>query len=278
MANSSNITAEQEVAGFNGYTSILVTISCLVMVGNLLMLTTILTNRELRRNISPIVVSLAFADFFVGFFTVLIHWTDDPVWSYLTNLAVTSSVTHLVLIAGDRFMAIFAPLKYHAINSTKPVTVVLIVTWISVAIVTAIMEFTSVFGKNNKYKMQFPTYFIIICSLLILYGYIGRVAWRQRRQIETQAGQAEEKIPKATKVLSAVLGAYIIMWAPYNFLLCSIITGNVKWTSNKFFNYAGFIGISNSGVNIFIYLLMSSQFRHAFINYVCCRRNDVSNG
>ncbi|ELU17608.1 hypothetical protein CAPTEDRAFT_207921 [Capitella teleta] len=123
--------------------------------------------------------------------------------------------------------------------------------------------------------------FLTTCVLLVaLYSYLGAVALRHHRQIRRQVGASREPgeatgVPKATRMILAVLGTYIVLWAPFfACVLISLVKGyravpDVAW------HVGLLLGVANSGINFFMYAFVNAQFRNAVIHLSKCRKANV---
>lgn len=263
-----------------------------IMAGNSIILIAVFQSRALQRSVNYIILSLALVDFIVGFTMAMDHSfilmeTEGhlPTWQqklkasflYFAEFSITNSLVHLMVIAGDRFISVFNPLKYAAIMTPKVIKLTIVTAWIISFIVAAGYEIGSALRfSRTKLYIQVVLYFGTVFLLCILYGRIGYSAFQQRRKIAVTAGSHAEEANsmKTTLMLSFVIGAFTLLWAPQVIVnLNSIIRpggSELIWKIT-----ANFIAIVNSGINVVIYYFLNSKFRRAFLRL--CRGTDGSN-
>ncbi|ELU01649.1 hypothetical protein CAPTEDRAFT_198898 [Capitella teleta] len=232
-------------------TPLLVGLSFFVACINVLMLVILVKNEGLRRKISPIITSLAVADFLVGVtmgITSLLGNKRDGFSEFVTSSSVVASMLHLVLIAVDRCASVFAPLRYKVIVTRKLLYVGIAVVWVA----TMILFATAIFATNSyigewTLKIQLGLFTFVGASLLVLYAYLGKVACTQWMKMQAQrAPDQREAVPKATKVLMVVLGAYALFWGPYTVFIFAFVSNHHEIITPDLFFYATLCGVCNS--------------------------------
>ena len=278
--NNSSRTSLEEFDNIALGISILVA-SFLVATVNVLMLIILWKNKEVRKNISPIIISLAVADFLVGCMmasAVLGNMGDNVnfLLVMLTSIFMWLSMLHLVLIAVDRCIAVMAPMWYEANITRRKHYISLAFTWIlAIAVFSVTVKMTNSYMDDLSMKIQLSNFIFVSLSLIVLYSYLGRVACTQWRKIQSQVSQEHrQKIPRATKVLLAVLGAYIVLWGPYAALVLAEVCGYHQGVRTDWFEVSVLLVVCNSGVNFFIYALMNSEFRQAVVSTLKCRKKN----
>ncbi|ELU09917.1 hypothetical protein CAPTEDRAFT_201967 [Capitella teleta] len=253
-------------------------IACILVISvNLLMLLTFAINRSVLHTMSPLVASLAFADLMVGLSMVLTFFVPGPGTGMFAILAVIGSLMHLLVIAIDRCVSVLIPMTYQAKMTTRKTVVIIVLLWITVlGIVACPMLAARSVRATPPQALQLSLFLLTSALLVGLYSYLGAVALRHHRKIRRQVGSLDQEqypgIPKATRVLIAVLGVYIVLWAPYFTSLLLVLTGRTDLMSQRL----DFIGILlvdiNSGVNFFIYGFMNESFRSAVIHTLKCKK------
>lgn len=192
------------------------------VLGNLLVIVSVMRHRKLRIITNYFVVSLALADMLVAMFAMTFNLSVQvtgrwlfgyfmcDVWNSLDVYFSTSSILHLMCISVDRYCAIVTPLKY-PINMTKRVVAyMLLACWLSPAIISFVPIFNGWYttSDNNKYRHMHPDIcefkvnegyailsssisFWIPCTIMTLtYFAIFKEANKQEKQMHSRMGNA----------------------------------------------------------------------------------------
>ncbi|XP_011186052.2 octopamine receptor beta-2R [Zeugodacus cucurbitae] len=190
--------------------------------GNLLVIISVMRVRKLRIITNYFVVSLAMADIMVAVMAMTFNFSVQitgrwnfgifvcDLWNSLDVYFSTASILHLCCISVDRYYAIVKPLKY-PINMTKRVvTIMLINTWVSPALLSFLPIFIGWytteehmnFVKRHPDRCEFivnkpycvissSISFWIPCTIMIFtYLAIFREANRQEKQMMARQGNA----------------------------------------------------------------------------------------
>ncbi|XP_026461313.1 probable G-protein coupled receptor No18 [Ctenocephalides felis] len=132
---------------------VLIVLLCFIIVitviGNTLIITSVLTTRRLRTVTNCFVTSLAVADWLVGIFVmppaVALHWVGTwqlgwvlcDVWISLDVLLCTASILSLCAISIDRYLAVTQPLNYSRRRRSKRLALMMILAvWILALAIT----------------------------------------------------------------------------------------------------------------------------------------------
>ncbi|XP_002734435.1 adenosine receptor A2b-like [Saccoglossus kowalevskii] len=143
MADNMNNTAAVGQASHIAtviHCTILSTLLVLIIAGNGLMIYAILSTSRLRITTNYFIVSLAISDMLVGLVVIPINFAFPTALlkGYTTCLQVacftvvvcTSSITNIVAVTIDRYLAITSPLKYHAIMTSRRAIVTISLVWV----------------------------------------------------------------------------------------------------------------------------------------------------
>lgn len=192
------------------------------ILGNLLVIVSVMRHRKLRVITNYFVVSLAFADMLVAMVAMTFNmsvqvtgrWLFGPfvcdVWNSLDVYFSTASILHLCCISVDRYYAIVMPLKYPRSMTKRVVGVMLLNTWLSPAIISFVPIFLGwyttqehqVFRSEHPDKCEFRVNklyaiisssisFWIPCTIMIFtYLAIFKEANRQEKQMHNRMGNA----------------------------------------------------------------------------------------
>jgi hypothetical protein len=145
---------------------VLIGISCSIVIllsllGNLLVVTVILRFKRLKNATNYILLSLAIADISVAIFVMIpatiqdvtLKWIFSDLFCKFYNgfdiTCCTASILHLLLVAVDRYIAIFKPLTYRNTFRTSHVFAAVIFVWT----LSSAMSFIPIFmGWNAESK------------------------------------------------------------------------------------------------------------------------------
>lgn len=268
-------------------TYMMVAVCFLVVVANLLMLVTLMLNEHLRKQVNITITSLTITDLCVGISMLMNYAVQfgglhfDKILDFLAESSIMTSSFHILLIAIDRFISIITPLTYHKCVTDTLIKIIIGCAWLVAALFSAVPLILELCCNIHIDQIISPWIHLIFLAitlglLLSTYGYIGSIALNQMQKMKNQVvpvNQAREtqRVPKATKVLTAVIGSYILLWSPYTAMLIFTLTNNTKYLSTTFNQFAVGSAISNSGVNVVIYSLMNSQFRCAVQQLLRCK-------
>ncbi|ELT94801.1 hypothetical protein CAPTEDRAFT_205992, partial [Capitella teleta] len=175
-----------------------ITLCGVIIIGNAMIILAGIINRDLRRKTSILVASLALADLLVGISISitysLIMQNERSILVMLfamifAHFSGNSAIVHLAIIAADRFISVFSPLRYAAIK-TKLHVVMVIFCWSFGLIAGVLAQDVIIYPGFQGVKMinylNFMTYFSICVLYGALYGYIGFTARKHRNNIRSQ--------------------------------------------------------------------------------------------
>ncbi|XP_053619448.1 octopamine receptor beta-2R isoform X1 [Plodia interpunctella] len=202
-------------------TSVLLLIVVMAVLGNLLVIVSVMRHRKLRVITNYFVVSLAFADILVAMVVMPFNFSvqfNDGLWVFgevicdLWNSSdvyfTSTSILHLCCISVDRYYAIVKPLKYPIKMTKKMAFVMLAATWLSPITISYVPIFmgwytTSDYIQNRqqqecKFIVNKPyavisssISFWIPCTIMIFtYLAIFKEANRQEKALHARAGNA----------------------------------------------------------------------------------------
>ena len=138
---------------------------------------------------------------------------------------VFNAFYHVILLAADRFLAVVWPFFYEShITKTKLWCASLSVSAGSILLAsTYTLNLTFDYAPRIPYIMDIVVYFIAALMLFAMPGKITHVARKHQNQISamqsqtsgTTAGKRGRKVDRATRMMLAVLGFYLLLWFPY---------------------------------------------------------------
>ncbi|XP_052762915.1 melanocortin receptor 4-like [Mya arenaria] len=244
-SNGSDFSESQ----FNEYIRIVdivkIMICILGLIANVLsIIATVNVPREKWSTYNKLIINLAVSDILVVCsvfvyviltFTAVHHPCADVFHQMLLNIALTSTLFNLVLMAIDHYFAIIYALYYGRVFSNIRVNYVIVCLWI-VIFFCGVIDIFVAFGSYNKKKGDFCTYvnmdnfnyelviiiviFAVLLGLLLIYS---RICYRVRtivRQDEFGRRQGSNSI-KAVVTTFLIIGTFALCWCPlgiYHFI------------------------------------------------------------
>ncbi|KAM9840812.1 trace amine-associated receptor 9-like [Aulostomus maculatus] len=265
-------------------------LSVVTVCGNLLVIISIIYFKQLHTPTNYLILSLAFADLFVGLlvfpfsmaFTVTSCWYHEDLFCKIRgsfDVALsTTSILNLCCISIDRYHAVCQPLTYKSKMNGCVTGIMILVSWgvsalIGIGIIIAGFNQGKCEGRCLVDALISTTlgcifsFYIPVIVMLSIYLKIFLVAQRQARSIHNTSSQSGATVSKmerkATKTLAIVMGVFILSWTPYFiFVIFLPLTYNV--TPVPVIETLNWLTLFNSMLNPFIYAFFYSWFRTAF--------------
>ena len=201
---------------------------------------------------------------------------------------ILATLTHLVLITTDRYIAIKKPLRYREIVTIRRVTVAVISGWaftifvtIQESILAAVNSDTNIYSIYLTISTITVTGFasISIIAIVGIYLYIFSETRRQQR-IEIEHLSVEEittirKNNKATKVLGIILITLIAAYLPTIISVIVYFSVNLEGrVLNCMASWVATLIMLGSLCNPIIYCWRMEKFRHAFLEIFHLRNSE----
>ena len=201
---------------------------------------------------------------------------------------ILATLTHLMLITTDRYIAIKKPLRYREIVTTRRVTVAVISGWaftifvtIQESILAAVNSDTNIYSIYLTISTITVTGFasISIIAIVGIYLYIFSETRRQQR-IEIEHLSVEEittirKNNKATKVLGIILISLIAAYLPTIISVIVYFSVNLEGrVLNCMASWVATFIMLGSLCNPIIYCWRMEKFRHAFLEILHLRNSE----
>ena len=201
---------------------------------------------------------------------------------------ILATLTHLVLITTDRYIAIKKPLRYREIVTTRRVTVTVISAWaltifvtIQESILAAVNSDTNIYSICLTISAITVTGFasISIIAIVGIYLYIFSQTRRQQR-IETEHLSVEEittirKNNKAIKVLGIIFITLIATYLPTIISVIMYYSVNLEGrVLNCMASWVATLIMLGSLCNPVIYCWRTEKFRQAFLKILHLRNSE----
>ena len=186
----------------------------------------------------------------------------------IANSLFTSSLLHLVLASGERYVAIKHPFQYTFIVTEARLLVASLLAWLlSVAVHILLAADIIVFFSINSTVIGLSIAIIVFCHCSVYLETRRHERQIAVQQVTPEARKQFEKDRKAFKVTSIVIGVLILCCTPLIF--CRSVLFQLYTPSLNTFQTIIFLATTvvffNSLLNPVIYCIRIRQFRVAFI-------------
>ncbi|XP_065096798.1 trace amine-associated receptor 13c-like [Paramisgurnus dabryanus] len=258
---------------------------------NLLVIISISHFKKLHTPTNMLILSLAVSDLFVGLIVMPFEAIRliETCWYFgdiicrlfllILGLLISTSLSNLVLIAVDRYVAVCHPLLYPQKITTTRIIIITSISWFGSLVYSISLVITTSQRKYTCYGecTYMPTFALIIIDLLLsflfpciviitLYLRIFYVAHQQVKVINslmrsgkhlTEGSVRRKSESKAALTLGIIVTVYLFCWIPYYSLTLTPIT---RMTSVVAYFILWMLYI-NSGLNPLIYAIFYPWFR-----------------
>ena len=147
-----------------------------IIIANVIVIVTFFRFRKkiLRRKNNRILLSLAFADTFVGVFCItfaasMLAEQETVVYKSLGNIPLFGSmfisIFSLILLTFDRLFAITKPLQYPSIVTGKRLNISLISSWL-LTLVLLVQQYILYFCYSSNLELKVRGIFLVVCFFL----------------------------------------------------------------------------------------------------------------
>uniref|UniRef100_A0A672F5I2 G-protein coupled receptors family 1 profile domain-containing protein n=1 Tax=Salarias fasciatus TaxID=181472 RepID=A0A672F5I2_SALFA len=258
----------------------LISLTLVTVVGNLLVIISIIHFKQLHSPTNYLILSLAVADLLIGLLifplnmAFSVHFCMETMNVFcklrysLDYMISVTSILNLCCISVDRFYAVCQPLMYKSKITDQVVGLMITFAWLA-AFIFGILAMAVITSFETCTEVCFSliclicvlTYYVPSIVLISVYFNIYLVSQRQARSIQNTGPAPSKKERKATKTMSIVIGLFLLCWLPL-FILFPIHTLN--YISVILFEPFNWLAMSNSMLNPFIYAFFYKWFRSAF--------------
>ena len=295
---------------FVGYS----TIFLLSLFGNSVIFHIIRTNNSMKATTNYLIINQACADLLISFAEIVgVFYYSSPGSAWIGGIlglifckmfiailfiSPNFSVWILGIIAVDRFYAVTRPLRLSPISQHLKKIIFLCWVW-SITFSTSYITKETFTIVKGSYLCDVRTLFYdwdtfdtisITCNIFLplsmmagLYTVVCLRLWSREvpgegnNQNEEQAA-ALKLARKVTRMMITVVVLYVICWLPVYMSLFLRFLDRVQVTDSLFL-ITNFLGLCYSGVNSYVYLTFSQNFRKGFKNLfrTFCRKLRISN-
>ncbi|XP_006806701.2 trace amine-associated receptor 13c-like [Neolamprologus brichardi] len=268
-------------------------ISLLTVILNLLVIISISHFRQLHTPTNFLLLSLAVADFFVGFLMFFQIVLIDGCWflgdimctlyQYLAFIITSASIGTMVIISADRYLAICYPLHYSTKITQQRINICISLCWFFSVIFQSLIvkdnlkqpgKYNSCIGEcvfvvnyiAGIFDLLF-SFIVPITVIVVLYLRVFVVAVTQARAMRCQLAVTHQRSVtvtvmkselKAARTLGVVVVVFLICMCPY---YCVALTGQDNFLNASSAAFVICLVYFNSCLNPIIYVFFYPWFR-----------------
>ena len=260
---------------------------------NALVMIVVKTKSRLRAHKSNILLAmLAFTDFVVGilgqpvFIAVLIMFLIDEPSAYcllhyvrpIIGGLTDASLFHLVLISGERYLAMKHPFAYTTLVTEARLLVASLLVWLLSGIlqVLFLVNQKTVVMHTKTTSIALSIAFIVFCHVAVYRETRRHEQQLAAQQVTQEAREKFEKDRKSFKLTAIVIAVVVLCYLPFDVLLIIASSYRSELTIEAMYMFyfsALWIILLNSLINPIIYSIRMKRFRVAFIELICGSAN-----
>ncbi|XP_029966761.1 trace amine-associated receptor 1-like [Salarias fasciatus] len=244
-------------------------VSAVTVLGNLLVIISIIYFQQLHTPTNFLILSLAVTDLLVGFVVFPLNMEFS-----VTSCLYSPNVFY-------RYYAVCQPLTYGTKIDVHVVKIMIVISWCTPVFVAVCYLFVGLSSENCQENCAFSfvltsglgnvfLFYLPVIIMLCIYLKIFLVAQKQARSIQNTKCHSKKKGPtvrkvegKATRTLAIVMGVFLMCLTPFFLCLAAESLGSSSVPAEVFETVA-WLALFNSMLNPFIYAFFYSWFRSAF--------------
>jgi len=281
-------------------------LSGLGLLGNGFVIYFIAVKKRLHSSTNAFIVSLAVADFCVGFFTIPFTCVRKNISGYhnLRILASShyfffySSACNLCVVTADRFVAVALPLRYVTLMTWRRVPRFIFSAW-TLPFFVCLLPFTWIFSSSAETRNICDKFFIALlltflefipCVVMVVATwrvlYISRRHTRRTMAVQSQLHfnhprlnfdslrQHRERNMSSAKLISIVVGLFVLCYITEmtSSFLHLLNVSKESWSSYINNDFRFLFLVANSAVNPFVYAFLKRDIQTEFKRFFCRNR------
>uniref|UniRef100_K7EX67 Sphingosine-1-phosphate receptor 4 n=2 Tax=Pelodiscus sinensis TaxID=13735 RepID=K7EX67_PELSI len=272
---------------------VFITISCLIVVENLLVLLAIVRSLRARRWVYSCIASITVSDLLAGVAYVCnlclsgsrtFHLTPE-LWFLREGvlfIALAASTFSLLVTAVERYSTMVRPIAENEASKTLRLRSLIVSCWALAILIgmlpllgwNCLCDFPSCSTLLPLYSKKYILFCVVMFSMILL-GIIGLYAsiYHLVRASSQQAitRHSRKRSLRLLKTVLMILGAFIICWSPlFALLLLDVFCESPACKHLQGMNWALALAVLNSAINPIIYSFRSPEVRRAVVCFLCC--------
>jgi len=281
-------------------------LSGLGLLGNGFVIYFIAVKKRLHSSTNAFIVSLAVADFCVGFFTIPFSYVRKDFSGYHSSRILASShyfffyssACNLCVVTADRFVAVALPLRYVTLITWRRVSRFILSAWV-VPFVVCLLPFTWIFSSSPETRNICDKFFIAFlltfleflpCVVMVVATWhvlcISRRHTQKTMALQTQLQfnhpwlnfdalrQHRERSMTSAKLISIVVGLFVLCYiSEMTSSFLHLLNVSREFWSSYINNDVRFLFlVANSAVNPFVYAFLKRDIQTDFKRFFCRNR------
>ena len=282
-------------------------LSGLGLAGNGFVIYFIAVKKRLHSSTNAFIVSLAVADFCVGFFTIPFTCVRKIFSGYHNSRILASShyfffyssACNLCVVTADRFVAVALPLRYVTLMTWRRVPRFIFSAW-AVPFVLCLLPFTWIFSPSTETRDICDKFFIAFlltfleflpCVVMVVATWrvlcISRRHTRRAMAIQSQLHfnhprlnldalrQHRKRSMSSAKLISIVVGLFVFCYiAEMTSSFLHLLNVSKESRNNYINSDVRFLFlVANSAVNPFVYAFLKRDIQTEFKRFFCRNRS-----
>ncbi|XP_010790754.1 adrenocorticotropic hormone receptor [Notothenia coriiceps] len=274
------------------------TIGVVSLAENLLVVVSVLLNRNLHSPMFCFICSLAafntMASLTKTWETLMIVFANvgqlekkgssemnlDDVMDSLLCMSFVGSISSFLAIAVDRYITIFHALRYHNIMTMRRTKTILGVIWITCGVSAVLMVR---FFQSKFIMICFVAFFVVSLAMIcFLYFYMFMLARIHARKIAALPSSSGGKFGRqrwrgssmrGALTLTILFGAFVVCWTPFflHLILLMVCPMNPYCECYRsLFQLHVVLMVSHAAIDPAIYAFRSAELRHTFRKMLLC--------
>ncbi|XP_052426372.1 cannabinoid receptor 2-like [Carassius gibelio] len=295
-----NISCKNVYTVLNSTEKVAIGTICLViaplsLLVNVLVLVVIVCSRNLRRHPSYLFMgSLALADtiacccYTISFLDFHLFKPEDSFHktAYLFKLggvtmAFTGSVGSLLVMAADRYHAIYKVSTYKVLLTCKRALVCIGTLWVVAALISFLplmgwscqtcQSCSKLFPYVDRYYLAFFASLVLVVIILILLAY-ALIVWLAHKHEANMSAEHPEGARMRldihlAKTFGCVMLILLVCWLPVlSFMMTDVVLTELSKPQKRAFAFCSTLCLLNSGINPLLYTLRCRELRVALIS------------
>ncbi|XP_042697622.2 sphingosine 1-phosphate receptor 4 [Chrysemys picta bellii] len=270
-----------------------ITISCLIVVENLLVLIAIVRSLHARRWVYSCIASITVSDLLAGVAYICNICLSGSRTFQLTPelwflregvlfIALAASTFSLLVTAIERYSTMVRPIAENEASKTLRLRSLIVSCWALAILIgmlpllgwNCLCDFPSCSTLLPLYSKNYVLFCVAMFSMILLgiiglYASIYRLVWASSQQAVTR--HSRNRSLRLLKTVLMILGAFILCWSPlFGLLLLDVFCESQTCKPLQGMDWALALALLNSAINPLIYSFRSLEVRRAVLCFVCC--------
>ena len=258
--------------------------SVFIVVGNLLTIVVFVFTKRLRKKSLFLVINMAFSDLMLGtvslpVYIYIIGFHHFQLWTGTINtllnffyilvdtIFLQASTISAVLMSGERFFAVYFPLKHRTLTM-KAYRMAIAISWITALSFSAVYMALLSFRSRRQAIYTWIPYALIVGSIICSCNIGVWIKFRRGRLPSQQQMNRCIQNKCLTKTLLLVSILSLLSWLPLSIVIFFIVSVDyISPGTLIIYYFTVLLNYSNSFINPVVYALRIPEFKKALSEY-----------